>query len=226
MSLGNSFAGFRNGFPFPIIHVTSGVGPGTLWPIGFTLEEFTEFYWRARRFVFSTESLAGGRTSRSFVIDDFESALKFRDDDLTRPECSLVKNDGFTYWTDRHNNVSNFTPPYGSLANPQGFYETLEVDMFGSSTSYKDGLYYPYLDLIASPFINSPGFGALGIGLRTSGETPLDAVLILAFGGLEFEAPLYSDTEGSPYATGTIRLAADSYWGYGGKFDTATGARL
>jgi hypothetical protein len=49
MSLGISYAGFRSGFPFPIRKRTDeDFGLHSEYPIGFTLLQLTEFFWRAK----------------------------------------------------------------------------------------------------------------------------------------------------------------------------------
>lgn len=254
MSLGDSFAGYRNGMPGKIHHAMedgtpfrifdSGVdvgdvdgdfpppeclGIGTPYPVGFTMDELAGDYWRIKVWKFTTDSLR-------LEVPSLSIDYTFADEDTLCPtesaggsEADLCRSyaDGETL------------REYGELLNPA---EDLTIcpsfftgviyaappgyDTDAHEVRYFDGLYYPHLQL---EIITYPvGVVDFGFAIHThwyDGAWQAPQGLTATFLGQTISAFAGGDS-GYQIWTGGLDITADEWWGYGGKFDTATGARL
>lgn len=247
MSLGISYAGYRNGFPGKVHHAMedgtpfsifdfSGtpaaeelppahtLGPGTYHPVGLSLSEAAELYWRVKE-------------------HRFVSALEWLPDISTPPAVALpidsTKSIAATHEVEMIPGVGSFVP---ALIEVDSFtmYDSTETAYFIGSAWSTIGYYYPggvhemrFFDGLYWPHINfgvetdagvGPIFytGSLCVGDFSGGIWKPESAATMDFHGHTLK--LYEDSDMT--TTGTATVSASEYWGYGGKFNTTTGARI
>jgi hypothetical protein len=269
MSLGISYAGYRSGFPMPVRRrTTEDYGSGTDYPMGFTILQFAEFFWRARDLNISFDVSAVvdndgentiNATSDYLTLSDFpkrflKSALPNRDANIGDWQTVANESQLITGFTDA---ATTATGKYGScLFIDEWFFEDFGDVVVGSWTeggssgdvwfaelqytvdfwdvlSVVTGgveLFYPrmYFYLIVATDIVPVPVAAVFMSRADAGAS--SATVPLSICGATTELLVYrgAPTPSGPAvsASGSITIAPVSYWGYGGKWDTTTGARL
>lgn len=248
MSAGISFPGLRNGFP-EMIHYrmedetafaewdfdssatpaanggppTHYVGAGTLYPVGLSLAEVAELYWRVRKYqivsnVVSTwgggAAFGGGSASGSA-----ENAATTKEYELTR---------AFGYGA-----VITDPPIYGfgDYGDIHLSFQIYKIDFPGTpvpapphALRFWDGQYWPsiYVGAEFDDGILVLGAGSMGYqDILAPAWMPESAATCDLLG---HTIKLYGASDETH--TGSISVTGEEWWGYGGKFDTTTGERL
>lgn len=245
-----SYAGYRTGFPFPIMHrspnglpfepwdgVTVGgsdlfygaeaasgamvYGPGTFHPIGFTAGELAELYWRSK-----TIRLV---TNYDFGWYDSPSGGTFNEtpiaEDSVIPRTAYV--DPITHEANLYKEnffyLNDIEPETTGWTNIS-FWPS---DYWPGGNVMKVGnLYYPSL------LVESNGCFTALRGNETGGnfDQPLNGMTAMIFGR---ELPMWVTSMypvGTPpkyppfYGNGSIVLNYDTFFEYNGKWNTSTGA--
>lgn len=254
MGLGISYAGYRNGFPFRVGHKAPGtvptpfsvwdftgtkqahhIGQGTTYPIGFTLSEMAEIYWRIKAWTVDanlTTAVASEGFTASGTCNATDVAVDFFGDPITSevkmipsfgiPGSNvLVTASGESTWE-----KSDATPPEPSSGVGRlivGFTIVQDfIEKLGQQVRYYDGLYWPMLQAYARAIpLGSNTEVELDANTSEESYTVKSSITCTVLG-----KPLNFYNQSGALTSGTIDITPSEWWGYGGKFDTATGARL
>lgn len=212
--------GLRIGFPFvakPAL--TTPVGAGTAYPLGFTRLKLIRLYWRLREVKingsFSVSYMDGTNTvtdTASFtdagadgdaplLLATLESQLCLG----TLQSFTATASDGTHTTVDADGHTTTTEIPISFRYDINFFDTKTKLDEFGSL------LYYPYFPV-----------GIFSAGSLSSGSATLSgSVTFLDFG----EIPLYVATGGLSAAT-DFTITGTKYWTYNGLYNETTGARL
>tara|TARA_R110001599_G_scaffold146500_4_gene329700 strand:- start:1054 stop:1677 length:624 start_codon:yes stop_codon:yes gene_type:complete len=206
MGLGISYTGYRTGFPFPVEKVTgadeaaAGVGSNTEYPVAMTIEHAWELYWNWRTINYDySYDYDGNSYSNNF---DYE---RLSDADFSDPTPIVASED-------------ELIEPRGWGDSSQS--EILQVYNQDISTIAReyDGSYYPYLKW-------DDDFNFSGTVLDFTKATHSADITMRDSTVYNFDVfnALSSPDPGG--AVITLSLTCALFWGYGGDFNTSTGAR-
>lgn len=199
-----------NAFPLPFavpVVTSADVGWNTLYPVGLTLDQVIEAYWRVRRWKV-TEAVtldevgyvyAGTSTYGSTPGGGPPAPVPATERDLIAPP------------------VSTETDTLGASGSPQfSFWLFLNDEVGGwlAPAVQTGGLWYP------AAFFGTPDYGT------TSGHAPSGAIQMTLLG-----QPVGCGVEGSNPIGGSVVIEPAEYWPYTGAdgtaiYDTTSGAAL
>lgn len=253
MSLGISYYGYRSGFPFPMrAGDVSEVGIETDHPMGFTFLQFEQLFWKAAEFqlsaVFTTSEDVGADDltldvdTTGYPPDAFTHLL-----DVSTPvtaEWELITpipdNSNTAVYTDEEY-PAGFVPDYdtwtvgtsekgASSGTAYGYY-LLQIDF--ENTLLYDGKYWPKLLFrmycptsfleAGAPYTHTASTEYPIAGTGQSFTLTICGASVEIGLGRNLSSP---GASADVFGSGAITIAPTSYWGYGGKFNTTTGARL
>jgi hypothetical protein len=201
--------GFHNGFPFPIYEAvgtwdgtdftadqTKVCGPGTRYPVGMSIQQMAELYWRAKAF-----KLTSSVATSSYGVADFSNTT-FPDMDyaeLNTPAANLeyyqigqedpsdvpqLYPDGQldddvpwvlvlpVYQVNDTGPISNteqdgMIPGSGDPWQMVSGASPLELRLFEYGALYSGTMYYPSIELTLKPSAGGPVVGAIGLSSST-----------------------------------------------------------
>lgn len=250
MALGISYAGYRNGFPgkvhhamedgtpfelfaFGTAHPTTGrapdhtMGPGTYYPIGLTLSEITELYWRVKKYHFDStiqftevlspyETWDASTSGTEFVNGSSEVSLIGIPASPGVPSTEFLGGtlDATLFGTASDGiggtiiNALIFSDqtPSGTPIHPVRYFDGKWWPSLAVETGYEGAaLHYVFTD---------------AVWVESDSAWTAEQVATMDFFGHTVKLYAYPDVT----ATGTVTVTAEEWWGYGGKFNTATGA--
>lgn len=190
-------------FPFCISELgDEEIGPGTYYPLGMSLEKVMEIYWRIR------DVVCNGPGDPEFTADIqyYKKGTELLFD--AQEESDLVCTDGF------------FVNAIGSN-DGQILHFVKRISAFGSGPSiiFSEGEYYPFIYFSALATVVGDDL-YIGDSLADDFEGPTSS---FTFFGLTIILYNSQPLDAEPYVGSML---AESYWSYGGTWDTTTGARL
>lgn len=260
MSLGIAYSGYRSGFPFDVYDnftageteiwdestvdgdgypapVTSGntlVGVGTKYPVGFTLSEFAELFWRKRKIDLVMEgfSRADSVSNSQAWLADFNGSIE---EDRGESEANLIHEFDSSWIVGGSVSVPGTHTYYtydssGVLDTSSSFNFSVSYQISFSNLVIHNGLYYPRIYVftvwpggvnVVSRLLTVPKY------LSTKVDPPRKTSEVINIFGTDVPFWIEDDSGSIIYTAGITNasLTATEWWGYGGKFNTATGAR-